>query len=83
MLTDFDFAALRDSFALIRQPVLLIWGRQDPTISFAIGESLAVKLPCRRFVPLDNALHRPHQTSPDTVLAEMESFVARPKCGLR
>jgi pimeloyl-ACP methyl ester carboxylesterase len=48
VLRDFDFSALKDSFALIRQPVLLIWGRQDPTIPFEIGESVAVGLPCRR-----------------------------------
>lgn len=81
VLKDFDFSALKDSFALIRQPVLLIWGRQDPTIPFEIGESLAVRLPCHRFVPLDNVLHRPHQTNPDTVLAEIHAFLERPTCG--
>ncbi len=80
ILADFNFEALRDSFALIRQPVLLIWGRQDPTIPFEIGESLATRLPCRRFVPLDNVLHRPHQTNPDTVLAEIDRFLAHPAC---
>jgi pimeloyl-ACP methyl ester carboxylesterase len=80
ILTDFDFAALRDSFALIRQPVLLIWGRQDPTIPFSIGEDLAAKLPCRRFVPLQGVLHRPHESNPDTVLAEMQAFLVHPGC---
>jgi pimeloyl-ACP methyl ester carboxylesterase len=81
VLRDFDFTALKDSLALIRQPVLLIWGRQDPTIPFDIGESVAVRLPCRRFVPLDHVLHRPHQTNPDTVLSEIETFLAHPGCG--
>lgn len=80
ILRDFDFEALKDSFALIRQPVLLIWGREDPTIPIAIGDSIAAELPCRRYVPLDGVLHRPHQTNPDTVLAEMESFLAHPAC---
>jgi pimeloyl-ACP methyl ester carboxylesterase len=81
VLRDFDFTALKDSLALIRQPVLLIWGRQDPTIPFDIGESVAARLPCRRFVPLDHVLHRPHQTNPDTVLSEIETFLAHPGCG--
>ena len=37
VLAEFDFVALRDSFGDIHQPVLLIWGRQDPTIPFVVG----------------------------------------------
>lgn len=81
VLEEFDFAALADRFREIRQPVLLIWGRQDPTIPFEVGERIAAQLPCRRFVPLAT-LHRPHQTLPDTVAAEMEAFLARPECGV-
>lgn len=80
VLEQFDFAALNDRYHDLRQPVLLIWGRQDPTVPFEIGERIAGALPCRRFVPL-LALHRPHQTHPDTVAAEMTAFLRRPKCG--
>ena len=76
----FDFAALEDRFAELRQPVLLIWGRQDPTIPLAIGERIAAVLPCRRFVRLFT-LHRPHQTLPDTVAAEMRWFLRKGGCG--
>ena len=79
-LKEFDFAALRDSFARVRQPTLLLWGRLDPTIPFALGESIAVKLPCRRFVPLDQTLHRPQQTDPDTVTALVRDFLRDPRC---
>lgn len=75
----FDFAALEHRFGQITQPVLLIWGRQDPTIPLAIGDRIAALLPCRRFVQLFT-LHRPHQTLPDTVVAEMKSFLIRPEC---
>jgi pimeloyl-ACP methyl ester carboxylesterase len=75
----FDFAALESRFHQIRQPVLLIWGRQDPTIPLAIGARIAAVLPCRRFVQLFT-LHRPHQTLPDTVAAEMKEFLRRPEC---
>jgi pimeloyl-ACP methyl ester carboxylesterase len=79
VLHQFDFTAVGDRFREIRQPVLLIWGRQDPTIPFDIGQRIAASLPCRRFVPL-LALHRPHQTLPDTVATEMRTFLQRPRC---
>jgi pimeloyl-ACP methyl ester carboxylesterase len=80
ILRTFDFAGLRDSFALIHQPTLLIWGRLDPTIPFALGESIAARLPCRRFVPLAATLHRPQQTDPDTVSALMFDFLRGYRC---
>lgn len=79
VLERFDFSALRGRFAEIRQPVLLLWGRHDPTIPIEIGERIAAELPCRRFVPLAT-LHRPHQTLPDTVAQEMAAFLANPGC---
>lgn len=83
ILTEFNFSALRDSLSLIRQPVLLLWGELDPTIPISIGRDMADKLPCRRFVPLPGLLHRPHESNPDTVLAEMRPFLAHPVCGPR
>jgi len=80
VLETFDFTALRDSLDRVRQPVLLIWGRMDPTIPFAIGERMAATLPCRRFEPLDATLHRPQQTDPDTVIALMQSFLQDLRC---
>ena len=79
ILQRFDFAALEHRFGAIRQPVLLIWGRQDPTIPLKIGDRIAAALPCRRFVQLFT-LHRPHQTLPDTVAAEMRAFLGHPEC---
>lgn len=79
-LREFDFAGLHDSFALVKPPTLLIWGRLDPTIPFAIGESIAVRLPCRRFVPLDATLHRPQLTDPDTVSTLLLDFLRDPRC---
>ncbi|HEU4570662.1 MAG TPA: alpha/beta fold hydrolase [Gemmatimonadales bacterium] len=80
VLEQFDFAALRDSVPALRQPTLLVWGRQDPTIPFAIGERLAATLPCVRFAPLAATLHRPNITDPDTVSALALDFLRRPTC---
>lgn len=78
-MSRFDFAAIGERYRQLRQPVLLIWGREDPTVPFEIGQRVAEMLPCRRFVPL-TALHRPHQTEPDTVVAEMVRFLHAPRC---
>lgn len=75
VLRNFDFAALEHRYGELRQPVLLIWGDHDPTIPLEIGQRIAGVLPCRRFVRLFT-LHRPHQTLPDTVAAEMRKFLA-------
>lgn len=79
ILEEFDFAALTEEFASIRQPVLLIWGSLDQTIPLATGDSIAAKLPCRQYVVL-NTMHRPHQTVADTVAAAMLSFLRSPTC---
>ena len=81
VMHDFDFAALADSASEIHQPVLLIWGREDPTIPFAVGERLASALPCATFAPLGRTLHRPHETDPDTVNALIDTFLKDPACG--
>jgi pimeloyl-ACP methyl ester carboxylesterase len=83
VMEQFDFAAIGARFSELRQPVLLIWGRQDPTIPVTVGDRLAGLLPCRRYVVLP-ALHRPHQTLPDTVTSEMQRFLRHPvACGAR
>ncbi|HXE57284.1 MAG TPA: alpha/beta hydrolase [Gemmatimonadales bacterium] len=79
VLEQFDFAALRDRYAELRQPTLIVWGRLDPTIPVAVGERLASLVPCNRFVVLEHTLHRPHQALPDTVAAEVEAFIADPR----
>lgn len=78
VLRQFDFTALRDSFPKLRQPTLLLWGRQDPTIPWAVGERIAALLPCRTFVTFPATLHRPHTTQPEAVLAEIMAFLQNP-----
>lgn len=80
VMREFDFAALADSAERLRQPVLLIWGREDPTIPFAIGSRLAAALPCADLEPISSTLHRPHETDPDAVIALMDRFLRHPTC---
>jgi pimeloyl-ACP methyl ester carboxylesterase len=80
VLEEFDFRGLRGQFGRLTQPTLLLWGTLDPVIPFAVGESVATAVPCSRLVALPNALHRPHVEIPDTVVAEIRRFLARPSC---
>ena len=79
VLREFDFAALHTRFGDIEQPTLLIWGERDPTIPFAVGDSIDDRLPCSRMVTLQRTLHRPHQTEPDTVVDVIKSFLDDPR----
>ena len=77
VLEQFDFAALRGRFSALAKPVLVIWGRQDPTIPFETAEAIMAELPCGTLVPIDGALHRPHQAQADRVAAAIEQFFNR------
>jgi pimeloyl-ACP methyl ester carboxylesterase len=74
-LDEFDFGALQDRFRDLRQPVLLLWGDRDPTIPLSIGQAIADQLRHGRLVVIHGALHRPQQTHPDQVVAEIEGFL--------
>lgn len=80
LLKDFDFVALRGQFGHLGQPTLLIWGDEDPVIPFRIGEELARTIPCVKWVPLQNRLHRPHVEAPNEVLVAVLAFLRRPSC---
>lgn len=74
---DFDFAALRERFAEIRQPVLLLWGTLDPVVPYAVGERLARTIPCTRLVTFPRTFHRPQAIHPEEVAAAIEDFLGR------
>lgn len=80
VLQEFDFRGLRERFAAIERPILLVWGVLDPVIPFSIADSLASTLPCSRLVALPKALHRPQLEIPDTVAAAILGFVGSPVC---
>ena len=81
VLREFDFRALRHRLKDLKQPTLVIWGELDPVIPYALSAILESELPCSRLVTLEDALHRPQVERPDTVIAEIRAFVAKPECG--
>ncbi|MGE0439564.1 MAG: alpha/beta fold hydrolase [Gemmatimonadales bacterium] len=80
VLEEFDFRALRDRFAEIRVPVLLLWGTLDPVIPFAIADSVLATLSCGTLVTFSGALHRPQVEIPDTVTSTIKAFADDPSC---
>lgn len=48
-------------------PVLLIWGRDDQTVPFALNEKVRAAIPRAEFHPIDNAGHAVHYEKPEIV----------------
>ncbi|SHK04727.1 alpha/beta fold hydrolase [Rhodothermus profundi] len=59
----------------IKQPALVLWGREDRLIPLAIGEVLAQRLPHARLVVLDGLGHVPQEEDPVRSLLPVEDFL--------
>jgi pimeloyl-ACP methyl ester carboxylesterase len=57
-----------------RKKVLLIWGRDDKTVTFNYSDSLRRRLQCD-FLAVDDAGHLPHLEKPALVTRKMISFL--------
>jgi pimeloyl-ACP methyl ester carboxylesterase len=49
----------------MNKPVLLFWGRQDPTVPFHHSDALRSAMPQVEFHPFENCGHIPHYEKPD------------------
>ena len=78
VMREFDFTALRQRYAGLELPVLLLWGEWDPVIPFAVGERLLQTLPCARLVVWPRTLHRLHAAHPEAVADSIAAFVGAP-----
>ena len=64
-MTSFD--RLYGRVAEVGRPVLLIWGREDKTVPFALNETVRRAIPGAAFHAIDGAAHLPHLERPDVV----------------
>jgi pimeloyl-ACP methyl ester carboxylesterase len=55
-------------------PVLLVWGRDDKTVPFALNEKVRAAIPRAEFHPIDNAGHIVHYEKPDVVNGLLATF---------
>lgn len=58
-------------------PTLIIWGRMDHTVPFAISDSLRARIPGSEFVAVDSAAHLPHIEQPVETHAALLGFLAQ------
>lgn len=61
-------------YRTIRQPALLIWCRNDPTVPLANGERLAKTLPNARLAVLDHCRHMPSEEDPASTAGLIRTF---------
>jgi pimeloyl-ACP methyl ester carboxylesterase len=76
LTADNDSGRLAGVLDQIRQPTLIIWGRNDRIIPLEQGVALAASLPDSRLVVLDDCGHLPYLEKPDHVLAEILGFLS-------
>ena len=55
-------------------PILLIWGRDDQTVPFALNEKVRAAIPHAEFHPIDNAGHIAHYEKPEIVNPLLAAF---------
>jgi pimeloyl-ACP methyl ester carboxylesterase len=69
-----DFSALYADVAKTGVPVLLVWGKQDQTVSIALSDVIRTSIPTVDFFPVDSAGHLPHIEQATLVNAKLQQF---------
>ena len=69
-----NFGELFAGVARTSVPVLLVWGKQDQTVSIALSETVRTNIPAVDFVPIDSAGHLPHIEQTAIVNAKLQHF---------
>ena len=69
--------AIAKRYRAIRQPVLVVWCRNDPIVPLRAGRRLAAALPSATLEILDGCHHLPQHERPDALVGELEKFLAR------
>lgn len=57
------------------RPVLVIWGKQDPSVPFQFSATLLEKMPRARLVAVDQSGHLPHMEQPGVVQPALLDFL--------
>ena len=70
-----DFAALRRRLGGVRQPALLLWGREDRVTPLSIGERLAEDLPNARLQVYPRCGHLPMLEAAHRSTADLVAFL--------
>jgi pimeloyl-ACP methyl ester carboxylesterase len=73
--TDVTVALHLQQLKEITQPVMLVWGEQDPLLVQGAGQRLAADLPNCTFRLYPDLAHMPHEEAPDRVGPEWSRFL--------
>jgi pimeloyl-ACP methyl ester carboxylesterase len=71
-----DLPALVRRYSEITQPALLLWGREDPVVPRAVGQSLYEAIPNARLYIQDGCGHLPAEERADESFAVLERFLS-------
>ena len=66
---------IADRILTVRCPVLILWGEEDRWIPIERGRTLASRIPNARFHAVPMAGHLVQDNSPETLVAELKSFL--------
>jgi pimeloyl-ACP methyl ester carboxylesterase len=75
MLTHTNFDSLFAAAGRSRVPMLLVWGRQDPTVPFANSAVVLRNIPWAQFFPVDSSGHLPGMEQTALVNARLINFL--------
>jgi pimeloyl-ACP methyl ester carboxylesterase len=76
-LASVDFDRVYRRVAEVGCPVLLLWGREDKTVPFALNETVRRAIPAAEFHAIDGAAHLPHLERADAVDPLLLDFLAK------
>jgi pimeloyl-ACP methyl ester carboxylesterase len=71
-----DFSGLYAEVGRLGKPTLVVWGRHDRTVPFALSQQVASSLAARLLV-VEEAAHTPHLERPEVFEPELVSFLRR------
>ena len=69
-----DFSGLYAEVGRLGKPTLVVWGRHDRTVPFALSQQVASSLGARLLV-VEEAAHTPHLERPEVFGPELASFL--------
>ena len=72
-----SFLAGYERLGEMNKPVLLFWGRNDPTVPFQHNESLRKAIPNIEFHAIDDCGHTPHYEKPEEVNPILLEFLRK------
>lgn len=73
--TGIDYKKMYETVGKSGVPVLLVWGKQDPVVSFVYADSLRTVMPGAEFVTVDSSGHLPHMEQSLLVKERMLAFL--------